>query len=190
MLIFCLIHHLPAKDGEEMIGLAERQNNDNELRPIIEYLKNGNLPIEEKVARELTLNKKQYVLMDDILYHLVSDCTLRVVTPREDRTHIIEEDNDGKLSGHLRDAKDFKQISKSFWWPGMRKEVMLYCRSCEKCASRHVGKPIRPPLTPIPVKGPFDRVGVDLIKFPCISKGNKYAVVFMIVGQKYQTRLH
>jgi len=58
-----------AKDGEEMIGLAERQNNDNELKPIIEYIKNGNLPEEEKVARELTLNKKQYVLMDDILYH-------------------------------------------------------------------------------------------------------------------------
>jgi len=61
----------------------------------------------------------------------------------------------------------------------MRKEVTLYCRSCEKCASRHVGKPIRPPLTPIPVKGPFGRVGVDEIKFPCSSKGNKYAVVFM-----------
>jgi len=42
-----------------------------------------------------------------------------------------------------------------------------------------VGKPIRPPLTPTPVKGPFDRVGVDVIKFPCSSKGNKYAVVFM-----------
>jgi len=38
----------------------------------MEYLKNGNLPDEEKVARELTLNKKQYVLMDDIL---VSDGT-------------------------------------------------------------------------------------------------------------------
>ena len=45
--------------------------------------------------------------------------------------------------------------------------------------SRHVGKPIRPPLTPIPIKGPFDRVGIDVIKFPCSSKGNKYAVVFM-----------
>jgi len=157
----------------------QKDNNENELRPIIEYLKNGNLPDEEKVAREVTLNKKQYVLMDDILYHLVSDGTLRVIPPREDRMGIIKEAHDGKLSGHLRDAKVFGPISKSFWWPGMRKEVTLYCRSCEKCASRHVGKPIRPPLTPIPVKGPFDSVGVDVIKFPCSSKGNKYAVVFM-----------
>jgi len=83
------------------------------LRPIIEYLKNGNLPDEEKVARKLTLNKKQYVLMDDILYHLVLDGTLRVIPPREDRMGIIKEAHDGKLSGHLRDAKVFGQINKS-----------------------------------------------------------------------------
>ena len=53
------------------------------------------------------------------------------------------------------------------------------CRACEKCASRHVGKPIKPPLTPIPVKGPFDWIGVDVIKFPCSAKGNKYTVVLM-----------
>jgi len=84
-----------------------------ELRPIMEYLKNGNLPDEEKVARELTLNKTQYLLIDDILYHLVSDGTLRVISPRKDRTGIIKEAHDGKLSGNLRDVKIFGQISKS-----------------------------------------------------------------------------
>jgi len=102
-----------------------------------------------------------------------------VIPPREDRMGIIKEAHDGKLSGHLCDANVFGQISKPFWWTGVHKEVTLYCRSCEKCASCHVGKPIRPPLTPIPVKGSFDRVGVDVIKFPCSSKSNKYAVVFM-----------
>ena len=34
-------------------------------------------------------------------------------------------------------------------------------------------------LTPIPVSGPFDRVGIDVIKFPRSTKGNQYAVVFM-----------
>ena len=27
--------------------------------------------------------------------------------------------------------------------------------------------------------GPFDQVGIDVIKFPCSTKGNQYAVVFM-----------
>ena len=61
----------------------------------------------------------------------------------------------------------------------MHKEVTQLCRTCEKYASRHVGKPIKPPLTPIPFKGLVDRIGDDVIKFPLSAKGNKYAVVFM-----------
>jgi len=76
--------------------------------------------------------------------------------PVKYRCDIIKEAHGGKLSGHLQDAKVFGQISRTYWWPGMRKEVIKYCRSCEKCASHHMGKPIKPPLTPIPVEGMFD----------------------------------
>ena len=38
---------------------------------------------------------------------------------------------------------------------------------------------MRPPLTPIPVSGPFDRIGVDIIQFPRSKRGNQYAVVFV-----------
>ena len=41
------------------------------------------------------------------------------------------------------------------------------------------GQSVRPPLTPIPLSGPFDRVGVDVMKFLCSTKGNQYVVVFM-----------
>ena len=47
------------------------------------------------------------------------------------------------------------------------------------CASRQVGKALQPPLTPIPVAGPFDQVGVDVLKFPKSELGNQYAIVFV-----------
>ena len=47
------------------------------------------------------------------------------------------------------------------------------------CATHSTGWKVRPPLTPIPVSGPFDRVGVDVIQFPKSRKGNQYAVVFV-----------
>ena len=47
------------------------------------------------------------------------------------------------------------------------------------CASRRVGTAVTPPLAPIPVSGPFDRVGVDIIQFPKSYNGNQYAVVFV-----------
>ena len=36
-----------------------------------------------------------------------------------------------------------------------------------------------PPLTPIPVSRPFDRIGVDIVQFPKSKRGNKYAIVFI-----------
>ena len=61
----------------------------------------------------------------------------------------------------------------------MRKEGTQLCRSCETCASCDVGKPVKLYLTPIPVAGPFNQVGVDVIKFPCSFQGKGYVVVFI-----------
>ena len=44
---------------------------------------------------------------------------------------------------------------------------------------RGPGHQHRPPLNPIPVKGPFHRVAVDVLQLPLTSNGNKYVIVFM-----------
>ena len=61
----------------------------------------------------------------------------------------------------------------------MRGDIIRWCQACLVCASRQVGQAVRPPLTPIPVAGPFDRVGVNVLHFPKSSAGNQYAVVFV-----------
>ena len=54
------------------------------------------------------------------------------------------------------------------------------CPGCLSCALRKgPGCPMRPPLQPIPVKGPFHRVAVDVLQLPLMSSGNKYIIVFM-----------
>ena len=40
-------------------------------------------------------------------------------------------------------------------------------------------KTCKSPLQPIPVGGPFHRVGVDVLQLPLTEKGNRYVVVFM-----------
>ena len=55
-----------------------------------------------------------------------------------------------------------------------------FCRSCLNCVTRRgPGHSHRPPLMPIPVKGPFHRVAVDVLQLPLTLSGNKYVVVFM-----------
>ena len=43
----------------------------------------------------------------------------------------------------------------------MRADIDSWARACQICVSRSVGKPLHP--LPLPVGGPFDRVGVDVV---------------------------
>ena len=61
----------------------------------------------------------------------------------------------------------------------MRADIENWCRGCLTCVTRRPGQAVKPPLTPIPVSGPFDPVGVDVIHYPTTERGNRYAVVFV-----------
>ena len=61
----------------------------------------------------------------------------------------------------------------------MRTDIEEWCRACLTCVTCRPGQAVRPALTPIPVSGPFDRVGVDVIQFPESTARNRYAIVFV-----------
>ena len=73
----------------------------------------------------------------------------------------------------------FVQLSKHYWWSGMRSDIGRWCGACLMCATRRVGRGVKPLLTPIPVRGPFDRMGVDVLQMPISTRGHQYALVFM-----------
>ena len=61
----------------------------------------------------------------------------------------------------------------------MRADVHHHCRNCLVCANwKGTGRPFRPPLTPIPVGGPFYRLGMDVLQLPLTTNGN-HVVCFM-----------
>ena len=59
----------------------------------------------------------------------------------------------------------------------MPKYTVNWPSGCITCASRHIGQREKPPLTPIPVAGPFDKVGVDILQLPKSFEGKQYATV-------------
>ena len=169
---------ISAEDGEEF-SLSERQVKDPTLEPWVQYLKEGVLPAEEVSAKKLLASKSSFVLIDNVLYHQEPDKTLRIITPLADRYTLFKKAHAGRFGGHLRDSKIHSQLHRTYWWPNMRNDITKWSRECEVSVSRNVGKPIRPFLTPIPVEGPFNRLGVDILKFPTSGNGKKYVVVFM-----------
>lgn len=61
--------------------LSVLQSRDKELAPIIQFLQDGTLPTEEKLARKTALTSSQYTIVDEVMYRMESDSTLRVVPP-------------------------------------------------------------------------------------------------------------
>ena len=121
-------------------------------------------------------------MIDGVLHHESPTtpglwCT---VVPRELRYQLFTEAHAGLLAGHFSEKKVYGKICRSYWWQGLRADVRRFCQSCLICVSRRgPGYRQHPPMKPIPVKGPFHQVAVDVLQLPFSSNGNKYVVVFM-----------
>ena len=133
---------------------------------ILQYLSDGVLPEDDKCAHELVFTKSQYSVVDRVLYHVEKDGTLRIIPLAASREKLFKDAHSGAYGAHLHEAKLYGQLSKHYWWPKMRSDVENWCRGCLTCATRQPGRAVKPVLAPIPVSGPFDRVGVDVIHFP------------------------
>ena len=85
------------------------------LQPVIAYLEDDVLPVDEKKARELVLVKTQYAMVDKVLYWVEPDKTLRVVVPESDQESLFHEAHSGKYGGHLRETNIHSQLSHHYW---------------------------------------------------------------------------
>ena len=92
---------------------------------------------------------------------------LRCVVPLCLREQLLKEVHNGKFAGHFAERKIYKTLRKKYWWNGMHTDVQKYCRACLECATRKSpGHGTRPPLNPIPIGGPFHRIGIDVLQLP------------------------
>ena len=98
-----------SKDGEST--LHDRQLADGWLKIIIDYISDGVLPENDKEARQLILSSSKFT---NILYHIESDKTLRVVVPETERKVLFDEAHAGVFGGHLRGAKIHSQLSRHY----------------------------------------------------------------------------
>ena len=164
-------------DGE--VDLPSLQRSDEGLAAIVTFLETGILPEDKIIAKKIALTSSLYTIQDGVLYRIESDATLRVIPPYTFRERLFREAHGGKFGAHLSADKVHDELQRHYWWEGMRKDITRWTRGCLVCATRSTGRAVRVPLSPIPVSGPFDRIGVDIIQFPRTTRGNRYAVVFV-----------
>ncbi|KAL2078791.1 hypothetical protein ACEWY4_026476 [Coilia grayii] len=132
-------------------------------------------PLLQLAASDIDLDKEPQCLFfrDGVLMRKWRPCHvpnqgtsyIQVVLPVEYRDKVLSVAHDG-LAGHLGIAKTLHRINQHFFWPGVRRDVVRFCKTCRVC--QLAGKPnqtIPPvPLYPIPVLGePFSTVIVDIV---------------------------
>ena len=116
------------------------------------------------LARRITLERPHFEMIDGCLYHKNPHRPGKwcLVVPKEMRSRLLHETHGGRFSGHFGEKRVYDLLRRFYWWAGMRADVRRHCHACLVCASqRGTSRASRPPLQPIPVGGPFHRVGVD-----------------------------
>ena len=117
--------------------------------------------------------------VEDGPFGIIANLRVRPDVPQKGGDSQLADEHGGMYGTHLREAKLYGQHSKHYWWPKMSSDIENWCRGCVTCATRQPGRAVKLVLTPFPVSGSFDRVGVDVIHFSKSSSGNSYAVVFV-----------
>jgi hypothetical protein len=84
---------------------------------------------------------------------------------------LLEWYHDAPTAGHPGMAKTYDAITRSYWWPDIRKFVQEYVKGCATCqANKIITRRNAPPLSPIlPQEGakPFQTIAMDfIVKLP------------------------
>ena len=159
--------------------LREEQLKDPQLKQIIDYLEKDELPNDEKQSKRLVMERPCYEMENGELIRILAKGDKRIIPPESMREKLIQDCHNGKFGAHLGPKKVYSQILSNYWWPCCRMQVFKQVHSCNVCRSRYAGRTRIPPLQSIPVGGPFECVGVDVMQLPTSRRGNHYVVVFM-----------
>jgi len=104
---------------------------------------------------------------------------VHMVVPRRLRKPLFDQSHSGPLAAHLGAQRTFLQLKSAYYWPGMKGDVIRWCKECEVCAQSK-GPPTRRQgrLQKVLTGAPLDIVAVDVLcGLPATPDGKKYILV-------------
>ena len=109
----------------------------------------------------------------------------QICLPKEDREKVLKLAHES--FGHQGKAKVTHHIQKSFYWPGMWKDVDKHCKSCDVCLRINKAIPRQAPMKEREVlMVPFERVCVDLVgPLPKSKKGHIHILTYIDVASRW-----
>ena len=144
--------------------------------------------LDHKGSKDEHIESKHGILYRKVVPKGQSEVVEQLVVPKPLRAKVLQTAHDIPLSGHLGKKKTLDRITQRFFWPGVRKDVTEYCRSCKPCqlTSKYHTK-FKAPMISLPVVDqPFERIAMDIVGPLERSKsGNKYVLVICDYATRY-----
>ncbi len=98
-----------------------------------------------------------------------------VTGQKEHKQLFIHPHHNALVYGHPGINKTHQLISRRYWWPNMRQDIMDYIKGCAKCQWNKINtrptKALLQPIFPIHEAMPFENVALDFITKLPISQG-------------------
>lgn len=177
--------------------VSRLQLNDAQAAPLIQYLQQGILPADQRIARRIMLDAQDHVIDNQILYHLwyprgpghLHERVVRqLVVPHALRNDVLLSYHDSFMAGaHQGVDRTYQSIRLKYFWPNMYHDITTYVKSCLDCQQakrNYAGK--RPPLLPLPVTSLFQRLHIDFIgPLEPSTEGYKYILVIIDAYSKW-----
>uniref|UniRef100_A0A8C2GBZ0 Gypsy retrotransposon integrase-like protein 1 n=1 Tax=Cyprinus carpio TaxID=7962 RepID=A0A8C2GBZ0_CYPCA len=162
--------------------IVQLQKNDNLVGPLYKW-------VEERSRAgqpEVESSQGVFCLRNGVLFRKRSP-EPQLVVPREGRELVLSLGHSVPWAGHLGRHKTTARIVRHFYWPGMRKDIATYCKTCPQCQQTSLRVPPRAPLKPLPIIGvPFEQLGMDIVgPLEKTKTGNRYMLVITDYATRY-----
>ncbi|GJU74296.1 reverse transcriptase domain-containing protein [Tanacetum coccineum] len=127
---------------EEEVATVVEEKGTTWMTPIIDYLKDRNLPGDRKEARKLRIKARQYELLEGILYkRSFLKPWLRCVGPLQE-DYVIREIHEGSCSMHAGPRSIVaKAMQLGYYWPTMHRDAREMIRTCNDCQGIDIAGP-------------------------------------------------
>ena len=134
-------------------GIRQAQREDRELRILMDFAETGNMPIEDPIDRGVLNTKEEYVMHNDILYHIgrltgkshtaedeiEGDYYMQLVVPQSLRSKLVK-DYHANL-GHASAKSVSESLKSRYWWPAMSRDIDLVVSECDTCQRYKATRP-------------------------------------------------
>ncbi|GKB15295.1 reverse transcriptase domain-containing protein, partial [Tanacetum coccineum] len=129
-----LVEVVPSRSTEATTINIVEESDTTWMDPIVDYLRDGKLPVDPTTARKIIIKAPQYSLSQGILYrkgYLAS--WLRCVGPNQEQ-YVLQEAHFGSCGAHSGARAIAQKAARlGYYWPTMYTDAIQVINACHNC---------------------------------------------------------